>query len=77
MDISLTRLKMGKEGTIKRLRGGRVFKRRLRTMGVREGKDVTVLTKHPMGGPLVIDIGGKHTTIGRGMAARIIVRVKR
>ncbi len=74
MDIPLTHLKEGEVARIVNLRGGRVFQRRLRTMGIREGKNIKIVTKHPMGGPLVIDIGGRNTTIGRGMAGRIRVR---
>ncbi|MFW6141245.1 MAG: FeoA family protein [Candidatus Saliniplasma sp.] len=74
MDIPLTNLKKGEVAKIVDLRGGRVFQRRLRTMGVREGKNIKILTRHPMGGPLVIEIGGRNTTIGRGMAGRIRVR---
>ncbi|MFO8109654.1 MAG: FeoA family protein [Thermoplasmata archaeon] len=68
------RLKVGDKGIIIGLEGGRSFQRRLRTMGIREGKTVKLITKHPIGGPLVIEIAGRSTTIGRGMAERILVR---
>jgi len=40
-----------------------------------EGKIVKVVTRHPFGGPLVLEVDGNKTTIGRGMARRIIVKV--
>jgi len=74
MNTPLTRLDIGEKGEIIELNGGRVFQKRLRTMGIREGKVITVTTKHPMGGPLVVEVEGRNTTIGRGMAQRIMVR---
>ncbi|MGM0509798.1 MAG: FeoA family protein [Thermoplasmatota archaeon] len=74
MTIPLTSLKVGDKATIQSLNGGRVFQKRLRTMGIREDKVIELVTKHPMSGPLVVKVEGRNTTIGRGMANRIIVR---
>ncbi len=73
METTLSRLKEGATATILRLEGGPMFQRRLRTTGIREGKIIRVVTKHPLGGPLVIEIDGRETTIGRGMSQRIVV----
>ena len=72
----LTDLDWGQRATIVRLEGGFGLQRKLRSRGVREGKMVTLLTGHPLRGPLVISIGGRQTAIGRGMASRIIVEVR-
>ena len=76
METPITNLKEGKEAVIIRLEGGIGFQRRLRTMGIREGKIIKVVTSHPLGGPLVVEVGGRKTTIGRGMAQRIVVEVE-
>lgn len=73
METPITNLKEGKEATIVSLAGGHGFKRKLRTVGIREGKIIKVQTKQPFGGPVVVEIDGRETTIGRGMAQRIIV----
>lgn len=73
--IPLTRLNEGDGATIARLDGGGQFQRKLRTSGIREGKTITILTKQPFNGPIVVEIDGRETTIGRGMAQRIIVDV--
>lgn len=73
MELALTALSRGKEGKIVRLEGGHGFQRKLRVMGIREGKLVKVLTVQPFRGPLVIEIEGRRTTLGRGMAQRIWV----
>ncbi len=73
MTIPLGSLKEGQEARIVQLDGGDEFQRKLRTIGIREGKVVKVLTRQPFGGPVVVEIDGRSTTIGRGMARRIIV----
>ena len=75
MEIALRDMKAGQKATIVRLEGGRTFQKNVRSRGIREGKVLTVVTKHPMGGPLVISIDGRETGIGRGMAQKIIVEV--
>lgn len=42
-------------------------------MGVKEGKTVRIVARHPFAGPLVVEVDGKQITIGRGMAQRITV----
>ena len=75
LQVQLTRLKVGEKATIIRLEGGQQFQKKLRTTGIREGKIIVLLTKQPFGGPIVVEIDGRETTIGRGMAQRIIVDV--
>ena len=75
VETPLTKLEEGKEATIVKLAGGYTFQRKLRTIGIREGKIITVVTKHPFGGPVVVEIEGKKTTIGRGMVQRILVEI--
>ena len=76
MDIPLTKLREGQKARITRLEGGHGFQRNVRTRGIREGKVVEVVTRHPIGGPIVIEIDGRGTAIGRGMARRIFVEVE-
>lgn len=71
--MRLTELKRGEKARISRLEGGSGFQMNLETMGVREGKVVEVLAKHPAGGPIVIRINNLTVTIGRGMAMKIMV----
>jgi len=77
MQILITDLRPGEEAVIVALYGGYHFQRKLRTMGIREGKVVRVLAKHPFGGPMVVEVDGHEATIGRGMARRIVVQVEK
>ncbi len=73
MTTNLLQLKKNAQATIISLMGGRYFQTKLRTMGIREGKMVKLVATHPFGGPVVIEVSGRKTTIGRKMAERIIV----
>ena len=71
----VTQMKVGGSAYISRLDGGDEFKRKLRVLGIREGKMVLVITQHPLGGPIVLQVDGRKTTLGRRMARRILVEV--
>jgi ferrous iron transport protein A len=73
--ISLSELTNGKKGKIIELNGGLGLRRKLRTIGIREGKYVKLVTSQPIGGPIVIDIDGEQIAIGRGMAQKIMIEV--
>jgi len=75
MEKSLASMKQGESGTITRMEGGEEFKRKLRNIGIRERKVIRVITKQFFDGPVVVEIDGRDTTIGRGMASRVIVEV--
>jgi len=69
----LTQLRQGEEATVVALRGGCGFQRRLRSIGLKEGKTVRMVAKHPFAGPLVVEVDGRQITIGRGMSQKITV----
>lgn len=75
MEKTLLDLEPGMQGTIARFIGNPGFIRKLRTIGIREGKNLTVVTRHPLGGPVVIEVDGREVTLGRGMAVRVVVDV--
>jgi ferrous iron transport protein A len=75
MEKTLLELEPGMHGTLIRFAGTPGFVRKLRTIGIREGKTLTVVTRHPLGGPVVIEVDGREVTLGRGMAVRVIVDV--
>ncbi|HEX08503.1 iron transporter FeoA [Euryarchaeota archaeon ex4484_162] len=74
--IPLLNLREGKEGKIVELRGGFGFQRKIRVMGLREGKKIRIVSIQPAGGPITIEAEGNMVTIGRGMAQRIFVEVE-
>ena len=69
----LLQLKKGVKAKIIRFIGGRCFKTNLRTIGMREGKNIEVASLQPLGGPLVVKVDNTTLAVGRGMASKIIV----
>jgi ferrous iron transport protein A len=55
--------------------GGKGVSFKLRQLGLCPGKEVKILRYAPMGGPLMVDAGGRSVAIGRGIAARVQVEV--
>jgi len=53
------------------------FIKRLEDMGLTPGTTVTVVKSAPFNGPLEVSVRGSRLAIGRGMAERIFVEVKR
>jgi ferrous iron transport protein A len=77
METLITSLQAGAVAQITALLGqGCSFQRKLRTMGIREGKRLKVVAIHPFAGPLVLDIDGREITLGRSIARRIMVKVE-
>jgi ferrous iron transport protein A len=71
--IPLTALSKNKQGKIIKLTGGMGFNRKLRTMGLREGEIIKIVSRQPFRGPITIEFNGSHLTLGRGMAFKIFV----
>ncbi len=72
MEHPITSLETGTTAVILRLEGGCLFRKKMAGMGIREGKTIRLVAKHPFHGPLVVDVDGRETTIGRRMASMII-----
>ena len=56
--------------------GGKGVDFKLRQLGLTPGREVKVLRFAPMGGPVMLDVEGRSVAIGRGIAARVEVKVK-
>ena len=72
MEQPVTSLETGTTAVIVRLDGGHRFRKKMADMGIRERKIIRLIAKHPFHGPVVVDVDGRETTIGRRMAAQII-----
>lgn len=72
---TLSRMKAGEEGVIRKIEGGYGFQRRLTYLGLRVGKIVKKITSEPLRGPIVVEVDGTCIAIGRGMAEKILVEI--
>ncbi len=71
---TLADLPIGSRAEVIELQGGWGMQRHLSSLGIRPGKIVRKITSQPMGGPIMVEVERARVAIGRGMAARIIIR---
>ncbi len=71
----MSALKEKMDATVRMLKGGPIFQRKLRCIGLREGKVIKILARQPFGGPIVVQVDGRSITLGRHMARKIVVEV--
>ena len=60
----LTRMKAGKSGIVKEIRGGDGVTRRLEALGVSQGTKIKKMSSMVMKGPVAIQIGSSKVAIG-------------
>lgn len=53
--------------------GGKGLEHKLRQLGLVPGDCVRILRHAPLGGPLLVEVGGRSIAVGQGIAARIQV----
>ncbi len=73
MITTLMALQKGQTARVAGFEDGRMARRRLENMGIREGKTVRRISSQLMGGPIIISIDGRQTAMGRSMASKIKV----
>lgn len=71
--LSVVHLENSQKGIVVSLHGGCEFQCRLRGIGIKEGKTIRVVARHPLSGPVVLEVDRRQVTLGRGMAQRIEV----
>jgi len=73
--IFLVNLKEGEKAIIVSIRGGAGVTQRLTDMGLTPDTEITVI-KSAFFGPIEVSVRGSKLAIGRGIAAKILVKVK-
>lgn len=74
MEKNLSQMKYAEKGRIKKI--DRSLRAQVAGMGIREGKQIEMMTKQPIKGPVVVSIDRANTSIGRGLADKIVVEVE-
>jgi ferrous iron transport protein A len=75
MEKKLSEMKYEEKGRIKEI--DRSLRAQIAGMGIREGKEVEMMTKQPIKGPVVVNVDRANTSIGFGLVDKIIVEVER
>ncbi|MFP3975119.1 MAG: FeoA domain-containing protein, partial [Dehalococcoidia bacterium] len=71
MEKKLSEMDYKDRGVVKRIDDD--IKSRVASLGIRENKEIRMMTKQPIKGPVTVDIGGVTTSLGLGLADKISV----
>ena len=71
--ITLNDLPVGKKGIIRTINGGQGLVGKLDALGIREGTELTKISRQWMKGPVTIRYKNSEVAIGHNMAMKIIV----
>jgi len=70
----LSEMNYGEEGTVTSINSD--LRERIAGMGIRVGKKLKMITKQPIKGPVVVVVDEANTSLGLGIADKIMVEVK-
>ena len=73
MEKKVSTMDYGEEGTVKEI--AEDLKKQIAGMGIREGKKLKMTTKQPVKGPVVVEVDKSFTSLGLGIADKIIVEI--
>lgn len=73
--MTLIQVKTGQTVRIKHFKGGVSLEHKLRQLGLVPGESARVLRQAPLGGPILVEVGGRSIALGRGVASRVVVEV--
>lgn len=74
MEKKLSEMKYEEKGRIKGI--DRNLRAQIAGMGIREGKEVEIMTRQPIKGPVVVKVDRANTSISLALADKIIVEVE-
>ena len=74
MEKKLSEMDFDEEGTVKEIDEN--LKKQVAGMGIRVGKNIRMATKQPIKGPVVVEVDKSLTSLGLGIAEKIIVEVR-
>lgn len=75
--MAITELKPGDEGIIASVKGSRKVVQRLADLGLTPKTAIQILKAAPLNGPIAVTVRGSKLAIGREIARRILVFLKR
>jgi len=74
MEKKLSEMRFDEEGTVAKIAEG--LREQVAGMGIRKGKKVRMTTKQPIKGPVVVEVDKSFTSLGLGVAEKIVVEVE-
>ena len=73
MEKKVSEMNYEEEGIVIRIEGR--LRQRIAGMGIRKGKEIKMMTRQPIKGPVVVTVDRSNTSVGLRLANKIIVEV--
>ena len=73
--VSLVQMRPGQKGRIVEINGGYGLARKLETLGIRTGKEITKISEQLMRGPVLLQQNHTQAAVGFGMASKVLVEI--
>jgi ferrous iron transport protein A len=73
MEKKLSEMEFDEAGTVKEIEEN--LRKQVAGMGIRVGKRLRMATKQPIKGPVVVEVEKSFTSLGLGIAEKIVVEV--
>ena len=73
--VSLVQMRSGQKGRIVEINGGYGLARKLETLGIRTGKEITKISEQLMRGPVLLQQNHTQAAVGFGMASKVLVEI--
>ncbi|MCD6455701.1 MAG: ferrous iron transport protein A [Methanophagales archaeon] len=73
MEKKLSEMDFDEEGTVREI--AEDLRKQVAGMGIREGKNIRMATKQPIKGPVVVEVDESFTSLGLGVAEKIVVEM--
>jgi len=73
MRKKLSEMSYGEQGIVESIEAS--LRSKIAGIGIREGKKIRMATKQPIKGPVVVEVDNSFTSLGLGIAEKIIVAV--
>ena len=74
--ISLAHMRQRQKGIVIEIQGGGSLQRRLMSMGIYPGREITKLSHFILRGPAAIKVGRTVLALGYGMSNKIILEIE-
>jgi ferrous iron transport protein A len=71
--LTVNQMRAGQSGIVVNIMGGHGAMKRLQSMGIRPGKQITKVSSMFMHGPVTLQVDRTQIAIGYGMASKILV----
>ena len=74
MRKKLSEMSYGEQGIVESIEAS--LRSKIAGIGIREGKKIRMATRQPLKGPIVVEVDNSFTSLGLGIAEKIIVAVR-